>query len=88
MNFYNNFKKPYLAFIEHFLCSKHYAKSFVYISLNLLPTIFEEGIMIPVLYKKKLSLYNLTKVQQVKNGVKIQLDTGETLKPILSNLRW
>lgn len=44
--------------------------------------------MIPVLYMKKLSLYNLTKVQQVKNGVKIQPDPGETLKPILSNLRW
>lgn len=44
--------------------------------------------MIPVLYMKKLSLYNLTEVQQVKNGVKIQPDTGETLKPILSNLRW
>lgn len=88
MNFYNNLKKQYLAFIEYFLCTKHYAKSFVYISLSLLPTIFEDSITIPVLYKKKLSLYNLTKVQQVKNGVKIQPDTGETLKPILYNLRW
>ena len=30
MNFYNNLKKQYLAFIEYFLCTKHYAKSFVY----------------------------------------------------------
>lgn len=55
------------------------------ISLFFFPTTLEGDSMIPVLHMKKLGLQNLTKVPQVKNGIKIQTEAGEALKPILSN---